>query len=57
MAATPTRLLDALARHALSRSNITLMQLHLENADTVTAPELDGRLRHRCFFAGKQTRE
>ena len=57
MAATPTRLLDALARHALSRSNITLMQLHLENADTVTAPELDGHLRHRCFFAGKQTRE
>lgn len=57
MAATPTRLLDALARHALSHSNITLMQLHLEHADTVTVPELDGHLRHRCFFAGKQTRE
>jgi len=57
MAATPTRLLDALAHHALSHSNITLMQLHLEHADAVTVPELDGHLRHRCFFAGKQTRE
>lgn len=57
MAATPTRLLDALARHAMARSNITLMQLHLEHADAVTVPELDGHLMHRCFFAGKQTRE
>jgi acyl-CoA hydrolase len=57
MAATPTRLLGALALHALSHSNITLMQLHLENAEAVTTPELDGHLRHRCFFAGKQTRE
>lgn len=57
MAATPTRLLDALAKHALSHRNITLMQLHLEHAESVTVPELDGHLRHRCFFAGKHTRE
>jgi acyl-CoA hydrolase len=57
MAATPTVLLDALAGHALTRDNITLMQLHLEHAEAVTVPELDGHLRHRCFFAGKTTRE
>jgi acyl-CoA hydrolase len=57
MAATPTRLLEGLAVHARSRRDLTLMQLHLEHADTVTDPSLDGHLRHRCFFAGKQTRE
>lgn len=57
MAATPRVLLDALAMHALSHRNITLMQLHLEHAESVTVPALDGHLRHRCFFAGKATRE
>lgn len=57
MAATPKVLLDALATHALSRSNITLMQLHLEHAESVTVPAMDGHVRHRCFFAGKATRE
>jgi acyl-CoA hydrolase len=57
MAATPTRLLEGLAVHARSRQDLTLMQLHLEHAETVTDPALDGHLRHRCFFAGKQTRE
>ena len=57
MAATPTRLLAALASHALQRRDITLMQLHLEHADAVTSPALEGHLRHRCFFAGKATRE
>ncbi len=57
MAATPRVLLDALATHALSRSNITLMQLHLEHADSVTVPAMEGHVRHRCFFAGKATRE
>ena len=57
MAATPQVLLDALASHALSRNNITLMQLHLEHADSVTVPAMDGHIRHRCFFAGKATRE
>lgn len=57
MAATPVRLLDALAEHALSRSDITLMQLHLEHANRVTDIALDGHLRHRCFFAGRETRK
>ena len=57
MAATPTVLLDALAEHAMGLSNITLMQLHLEHAESVTGEVLDGHLRHRCFFAGKATRE
>ena len=57
MAATPTVLLDALADHALGLTDVTLMQLHLEHADAVSVPALDGHLRHRCFFAGKATRE
>ncbi len=56
MAATPTVLLEALAQHAYSLTNITLMQLHLEHADAVAAPELEGKLRNRCFFAGSATR-
>jgi acyl-CoA hydrolase len=57
MAATPVLLLDALARHALEHRDITLMQLHLEHADAVTDESMDGHLRHRCFFAGKETRK
>jgi acyl-CoA hydrolase len=56
MAATPTVLLEALAQHAGSLRDVTLMQLHLEHAESVAAPELEGRLRNRCFFAGKATR-
>ncbi|MFK8043264.1 acetyl-CoA hydrolase/transferase family protein [Congregibacter sp.] len=57
MAATPVLLLDALAEHVVSHTDITLMQLHLEHADKVTAPEMEEHLRHRCFFAGKETRK
>jgi acyl-CoA hydrolase len=57
MAATPVLLLDALAKHALEHRDITLMQLHLEHAESVTGIELEGHLRHRCFFAGKETRK
>lgn len=57
MAATPTVLLDALATHALALNDVTIMQLHLEHAESVVVPALDGHLRHRCFFAGKATRE
>jgi hypothetical protein len=45
MAATPTVLLDALAQHATSLQGVTLMQLHLEHAESVAAPELEGKLR------------
>lgn len=57
MAATPVLLLDALAEHALSRQNITLMQLHLEHADMLADARMEGHLRHRCFFAGRETRK
>jgi acyl-CoA hydrolase len=57
MAATPTLLLDALARHARSLQDVTIMQLHLEHAEAIADPALEGRLRSRCFFAGKTTRE
>jgi len=56
MAATPTVLLDALAAHARSLKDVTMMQLHLEHAEAVADPELEGHLRNRCFFAGKTTR-
>ncbi|MCB1843277.1 MAG: 4-hydroxybutyrate CoA-transferase, partial [Halioglobus sp.] len=56
MAATPTVLLNALALHAASLSDVTLMQLHLEHAESVADPALDGKLRNRCFFAGAATR-
>ena len=57
MAATPVMLLDALADHARERRDLTLMQLHLEHAEKVTGEGLDGHLRHRCFFAGRETRK
>jgi acyl-CoA hydrolase len=57
MAATPVLLLDALATHVRNCRDITLMQLHLEHAEAVTAEDLEGHLRHRCFFAGKETRK
>lgn len=56
MAATPTVLLEALATHAASLSDVTIMQLHLEHAEAIADPALDGHLRNRCFFAGKTTR-
>ena len=56
MAATPVRLLDGLADHARGHRDITLMQLHLEHAEKVTDAQLEGHLRHRCFFAGRETR-
>ena len=56
MAATPTILLEALAQRAAALQNVTLMQLHLEHAESVASPELEGKLRNRCFFAGKATR-
>lgn len=56
MAATPVVLLGALVHHAMDRRDITLMQLHLEHAEEVTDAALEGHIRHRCFFAGRETR-
>ena len=57
MAATPTVLLAALAEHARGLRDVTIMQLHLEHAEVLADPALDGRLRNRCFFAGQVTRD
>ena len=56
MAATPILLIDALAEHALTLKNVTVMQMHLEHAEVLAKPELFGHLRNRSFFAGKSTR-
>ena len=57
MAATPYRLLEALAEKALTLQDLTLMQPHLEHAEALCSPELEGHLRNRCFFVGKEMRE
>ncbi len=57
MASTPVRLLEGIAKHAMDKHNITLMQLHTEGAQVVTAPELEGHLRLRCFFVGAPSRK
>ncbi|MCE9784181.1 acetyl-CoA hydrolase/transferase family protein [Shewanella algae] len=56
MGATPRVLLEALAQHAMTRQNLTLLQLHTEEAEALSVPELKGHLRHRCFFGGAPTR-
>jgi acyl-CoA hydrolase len=57
MAATPYRLLEALAQHVMSLKDVELLQLHLEHADAVCSPALAGHLRNRCYFVGKSSRE
>lgn len=56
MAATPVQLISALAEHAKSLVDVTVMQLHLEHADGLADPALFGHLRNRCYFASKSTR-
>ncbi|MPY26827.1 acetyl-CoA hydrolase/transferase family protein [Shewanella sp. YLB-07] len=56
MGATPRLLLNALAEHALSRQDLTLLQLHTEGAESLSNDNLKGHLRHRCFFGGLPTR-
>lgn len=56
MAATPRVLLNALAIHAKSRQNLTLLQLHTERSEALAAPELFHHLRHRCYFSSTSTR-
>ena len=59
MAATPDLLLKGLAKHALTRRNLTLLQLHTEGegAAMMVAPELQGHLRCRCYFVSAVTRK
>jgi len=56
MAATPVILLDALYKHARTKEKITIMQLHTEQPD-ISAEELEGHIRNRCFFVGAPTRK
>nr|CAA6830503.1 MAG: 4-hydroxybutyrate coenzyme A transferase [uncultured Thiotrichaceae bacterium] len=56
MAATPYKLLEALAKHVMQLKNVELLQLHLENAESICQPELEGHLRNRCYFVSKSTR-
>jgi acyl-CoA hydrolase len=56
MAATPSLLLEALVEHAAQLTNVSLLQLHLENAEMLTASYAKGHLRARCFFASHATR-
>lgn len=57
MAATPYTLLNALAVHVKYLTGVELLQLHLEQAEAVCVPELEGHLRHRCYFVSKSTRQ
>jgi len=57
MAATPYKLLEALAQHALHLHDVELLQLHLEKAEAICDPALVGHLRSRCYFVGQSTRE
>lgn len=57
MGATPYLLLSGLVEHARERRDIQLMQLHTEHADMLTRPDLQGRLKNRCFFVGAATRK
>ncbi len=57
MASTPVVLLEALANHALNCDNLTVLQLHLEHAQALADPSLEGHLRCRCYFAGRETRD
>ncbi len=57
MAATPYRLLEALAVRVMALENVELLQLHLENAEAVCHPGLDGHLRNRCYFVSSSTRQ
>lgn len=58
MAATPKILLAALAEHAPANlQDVNILQLHLEQAEVLCQPELEGHIRNRVFFAGKDTRQ
>ncbi|GMT43792.1 MAG: 4-hydroxybutyrate CoA-transferase [bacterium] len=58
-AATPTVLLDALARHADSDQlkDITLAHAVLAGSDRLKQSERDGRIIHKAFFVGSADRD
>lgn len=56
MAATPYTLLNSLAAVAMERQNLTLLSLHTEHSEALSAAELQGHLRQRVFFVGQPSR-
>ncbi len=56
MAATPWKLLEALAVHALNHQDIALYQLHLEHAECMTDAIVNGHIRPRAYFASQYNR-
>lgn len=55
--ATPTPLIEALARHARSLEHVVVLHLHTEGPAPHLAPELAGHIRHRALFIGANARE
>ncbi|GMU40825.1 MAG: 4-hydroxybutyrate CoA-transferase [Chloroflexota bacterium] len=56
-AATPTPLIEALARRAASLRDVETVSLHLEGPAPHVDPALEGRLRHNALFIGANVRE
>lgn len=56
MAATPRVLFEALAVHAKTKTNSTLLQLQTERSEALSDKSLSGHLRHRCYFSSTPTR-
>ncbi len=56
MAATPYRLLEALASHSLHHQNINLFQLHLEGADCLSNAVEGGHINIKAYFASHYSR-
>ncbi|MCG8673134.1 MAG: hypothetical protein MI867_27340 [Pseudomonadales bacterium] len=56
MAATPWKLLEALAEHSLNHKDIALYQLHLEHAECLTDAINGGHLLPRAYFASHYNR-
>ena len=56
-AATPSVLLDALVRRAHELENVSLVHFHTEGPGPHLAPEMDGHLRHKALFIGRNARQ
>lgn len=56
-AATPTVLLEGLARRAANLTDVTTVSLHLEGPAPHVAPEMAGHLRHNALFIGANVRQ
>lgn len=57
MAATPWKLLEALATHSLAHEQIALYQLHLEQTECLTTAIDGGHIIPRAYFASQYNRK